>query len=170
MGQGARDGLAMAIRGEERVRSRLTQVSFDQGGTDVSGGPSGDLPPGLAAPPSGVVVKRAQPAGPRARIAIEIEPTLLKPGETYVVRYFLQNESEAPLLLAGASVQNQIGENGVTGGRVEPATAMVAPGARNLLFEARDVWRHELGTAWRTTLRVFLTDGSVFSSSLSTHR
>jgi hypothetical protein len=145
-------------------------VSFEQTGTDVSGGPSTDLPPGLAAPPSGVVVKPAQPAGPRARIAIEIEPRLLKPGEAYVVRYYLQNESSAPLLLAGASIQNAIGEGSVTGGRVEPATATVAPRSRSLLFEARDVWRHELGTAWRTTLRVFLTDGSVFSSSLSAHR
>lgn len=167
---GAREGLAQAIRGEERAKARLTQVSFEQTGTEVSGGPSTDLPPGLAAPPSGVVVKRAQPTGPRARIAIEIEPRLLKPGEPYVVRYFLQNESTGTLLLAGASIQNQIGASGVTGGRVEPAIATVAPGARSLLFEARDVWRHELGTAWRTTLRVFLTDGSVFSSSLSANR
>jgi serine/threonine protein kinase len=167
-GQGAREGLARAIRGEERLKARLTQVSFEQTGTEVSGGPPNDLPPGLAAPPEGVVVKRAQPAGPRARIAIEIEPRLLKPGEPYVVRYFLQNESAGTLLLAGASIQNQIGGSGVAGGRVEPATATVAPGARSLLFEARDVWRQELGTAWSTTLRVFLTDGSVFSSRLST--
>jgi hypothetical protein len=39
---------------------------------------------------------------------------------------------------------------------------------RSLLFEARDVWRHELGTRWQTTLRVFLTDGSVISSTLGT--
>jgi hypothetical protein len=55
----------------------------------------------------------------------------------------------------------------VTGGKVEPATTTVAPHARSLLFEARDVWRQELGTPWQTTLRVFLADGSVFSSSLA---
>ena len=49
----AREGLARAIRGEERLRARLTQVSFTQGGTDVSGAPATDLPPGLAAPPPG---------------------------------------------------------------------------------------------------------------------
>jgi hypothetical protein len=46
----------------------------------------------------------------------------------------------------------------------------VAPRARSLLFEARDVWRQELGTRWQTTLRVFLTDGSVYSSSLATRQ
>jgi serine/threonine-protein kinase len=166
----AREGVARAIRGEERVRSRLTQVSFEQTGTDVSGAPANNLPPGLAAPPPGVEVKRAQPAGPRARIVIEVEPRLLKPGEEYVVRYFLQNESAGPLLIAGASIQNHIGASGVTGGKVEPATTTVAPRARSLLFEARDVWRQELGTRWQTTLRVFLTDGSVFSSSLATRQ
>jgi hypothetical protein len=166
----ARDGVARAIRGEERVRSRLTQVSFEQGATEVSGAPSTDLPPGLAAPPPGVTVKRAQPAGPRALIVIEVEPRLLKPGEEYVVRYFLQNESGGPLLIAGASIQNHIGASGVTGGKVEPATNTVAPRTRTLLFEARDVWRQELGTRWQTTLRVFLTDGSVYSSSLATRQ
>jgi hypothetical protein len=162
----AREGLARAIRGEERVRARLTQVSFEQGRTEVSGAPANELPPGLAAPPPGVTVKRAQPAGPRARIVIEMEPRLLKPGEEYVIRYFLQNESGGPLLIAGASIQNQV-SGGVTGGKVEPATTTVAPHARSLLFEARDVWRQELGTPWQTTLRVFLADGSVFSSSLA---
>lgn len=165
----AREGLSRAIRGEERVRARLTQVSFEQSGTDVSGAPANDLPPGLAAPP-GVAIKRAQPAGPRARIVIEVEPRLLKPGEEYVVRYFLQNESTGSLLIAGASIQNHIGASGVTGGKVEPATTTVAPRTRSLLFEARDVWRQELGTPWQTTLRVFLTDGSVYSSSLATRQ
>lgn len=99
---------------------------------------------------------------------IEIEPRLVKPGEEYVLRCFLQNESAGPLLIAGASIQNQIGDTGVSGGSVEPATQTVPPRARSLLFEARDVWRHELGTRWQTTLRVFLTDGSVFSSTLGT--
>jgi hypothetical protein len=74
------------------------------------------------------------------------------------------------LLIAGASIQNHIGASGVTGGKVEPATTMVAPRTRSLLFEARDMWRQELGTPWQTTLRVFLTDGSVYSSSLATRQ
>jgi hypothetical protein len=63
---------------------------------------------------------QARASGAARCIVIEVEPRLLKPGEEYVVRYFLQNESNGPLLIAGASIQNHIGESGVTGGKVEP--------------------------------------------------
>jgi hypothetical protein len=117
-----------------------------------------------------VVVKRAAPAGPRARIAIGIDPAMVAPGDQYVPRYWLQNETATPMPIATVSVQNVVGEGMVTGGAVEPLVRTIPPNTRGLIVETRDVWRYDLGTPWKTTLRVLLTDGSVYSASLEARR
>jgi hypothetical protein len=120
--------------------------------------------------PPGVVVKPAQPPAPQARIVIEIDPAQLRAGDAYVARYYVFNQSQGPLSLAGASVRNSLGSDATTGGRVELAARLAPPGARTLLLETRDTWRQDLSATWSTTLTLMLEDGSVYSGTLHTRR
>ena len=166
----ARSGLAAAIRGEERARVMLAGATFVEGETEYRPAPQPAAPPGLGEAPPGFAIKPAEAPAPQARILIEVEPKQVKTGDEFQVRYSIYNTSAAPLLLSEASIQNVLGNRGATGGPIAPRSRTVAPGAKVVLAETRDVWKYDVATAWRTTLSVQLADGSTYTNTLRTRQ
>jgi hypothetical protein len=164
----AQSGRAAAARGPTRPRPPSDRVAFVLGETRFTAPPMASAPAGMGRLPPGVDVRPAQPPTGKARIVIEIEPQPLKPGEAFVVRYHVFNQSETSLSLMGASLRNVVGDGRATGGRVNLKSKIAPPNARTLLLETRDIWRHDPSATWSTTLTLVLEDGSVYSGTLHT--
>jgi serine/threonine protein kinase len=166
----AQSGRAAAARGPSRPVVPRDRVAFVQGDTRFTASPMANAPPGMGQLPPGVAVRSAQPPAPQARIVIEVDPQQLRVGDAYVARYYVFNQSQSPLSLAGASVRNSLGSDATTGGRIELKSKLAPPGTRTLLLETRDTWRNDPSAAWSTTLTLMLEDGSVYSGTLHTQR
>jgi serine/threonine protein kinase len=145
-------------------------VSFVQSETFFTPPASSGAPPGMGALPPGVTVKPAAAPAPQARLVIEIDPPQLRPGDAYVIRYIVFNQSQSALSLTAASVRNDLGQRASTGGKIDLAAKLALPRKRTLLLETRDTWAYDRGTPWSTTLTLMLDDGSVYSSRLEARR
>lgn len=166
----ARDGLAAAIRAGEKAKVMMAGATFVEGETEFKPPPPPAAPPGLGEAPPGFAIKPAEPPAPQARLLIELEPRQLKTGDEFQVRYSIYNVSAAPLSVAEVTIQNVVGDRGAAGGSIVPRARGVAPGAKVLLLETRDTWKYDVSTAWRTTIRVVLSDGSAYTNTLHSRR
>jgi len=164
----AQSGRAAAARGPTPPRAPSDRVAFSLAKTTFKPGAIETAPPGMGQLPPGVDVRPAQPPTAQARIVIEIEPQPLRPGESYVARYYVFNESTTALVIMAASVKNRLPGGGSTGGTVDVKTKIAPPSTRTLLLETRDVWRHDPSASWATTLTLVLDDGSVYAGTLHT--
>ena len=139
-------------------------VAFEQGETRYVD-PVDSAPPGFRTGSGAGAVRATQPHIAKAQLVIEMEPSALKPGTPYSVRYYLFNRSSGPLSIAKVAVHNRSG-SGVTGGPIEPLLRTAPPGTRSLLLQTSGTWNWDPDTAWQTTLEVVLQDGSSYSGSL----
>lgn len=167
----ARAGLAAAIRGGEKAKVMLAGATFVEGETEFKPPPPPAAPPGLGEAPPGFAIKPAEPPAPQARLLIELEPRQLKTGDEFQVRYSIYNVSAAPLSVSEVTIQNVVGDRGAAGGgQIVPRARGVASNAKVLLLETRDTWKYDVSTAWRTTIRVVLSDGSAYTNTLHSRR
>jgi serine/threonine protein kinase len=168
----AQGGRAAALRGSTSTPpgAPSDRVAFVMSETNFNPSPMAGAPAGMGALPPGMEVRPAQPPAPQARIAIEIEPQPLRPGEAYTARYFVFNQSQGTLNLMAASIKNLMGSSASTGGRVELKSKLAPPNTRTLLLETKDTWRLDPSVAWSTTLTLVLDDGSVYSGTLHSKR
>ena len=61
------------------------------------------------------------------RLVIEAKPSVVQPGDAYVLRYSLLNPSAVSLTIGAVSVRNALAGGGVTGGSVEPRVSIGSP-------------------------------------------
>ena len=149
--EGARIGRAQATRQIDDLRTRSAKTDFVQGETTFTAS-------SVAAGIAGV------------RLLIEAKPSVVRPGDAYVLHYSLLNPSAVSLTIGAVSVRNALAGGGVTGGSVEPQSRSAAPRSRTLLVETKGTWSYDPTTSWQTTLTVVLDDGSVYSSTLRAQR
>ena len=126
-----------------RVATRMgagpAAVVFVPGATTFTA-PTSVVPRGFGDPPPGVEIRPAQAPAPRAQLVIEATPSVIRPGDRYVVRYFLFNVSAAPLTIGAVALRHTPSDGMPSAGAVEPLSRSARPQSRTLLCETSGTW------------------------------
>jgi hypothetical protein len=87
------------------------------------------------------------------------------PGQPYVVRTYLVNESGSPIEVGEVTATTTV--NGRrSGGRVETRVRQLLPGQKTVLLEAQDVWRTE-ATTWALAVTVRTPRGESYTNQIT---
>ncbi|HWX24883.1 MAG TPA: protein kinase, partial [Vicinamibacteria bacterium] len=115
---------------------------------------------------AGVTAKQAtQAAQLPGQIVFDVQPPSVKPGETYKVRVFLQNEGNAPIQIQSLMVTTSI--NGKRSSNpVPPLTKTAAPQQKAPLLEIGDLWKEDT-TSWSLEVKLTTTRDETYKSQLT---
>jgi serine/threonine protein kinase len=141
-----------------------TARRFVAGQTRADFAPSATAPAGFDG--AGVAVRRVEGAqAPAGKIYFEMSPPAVGPGERYVVRAYLVNESAAAIDVADVSATTVV--NGRrSGGRVDSHLRPIAPTQKAVVLETQDVWGTETAT-WALTVTVRTARGESYTNQLT---
>jgi serine/threonine protein kinase len=140
---------------------RRPAKAFTVGQTSVSTAqPAAQGPAGFETS-AGVKVKRLdQPATAPGKIAFEIEPSVVKPGDPYTVKVYFVNEGAQALSLAAATVTTNL--NGRSASGDVPLLARdVPPRQRALILSVSDQWKSEVAS-WSMAVAVRTPRGETY--------
>jgi hypothetical protein len=98
-------------------------------------------------------------------VVFEVEPSRVKPGDSYKIRIYMLNEGNAPIQIQGLSIATAINGKRVSG-PVQSNAKDVAPRQRALLREVADQWKEET-SAWSMEATVRTTRGEVYSNQVT---
>ena len=115
---------------------------------------------------AGLAVRRLEGSqAPAGKIYFEVSPPAVGPGERYVLRAYLVNESSATIEIADVSATTTV--NGRrSGGRVETRVRQILPNQKAVVLEAQDAWGTETST-WALTLTVRTARGESYTNQLT---
>jgi serine/threonine-protein kinase len=167
----ARQGRSSAIQAQtlaQAAHSAVTGKTFVPGKTKAtsaetraaSAGPEGFETGGEVAVKSGTQVALLP-----GKVVFEVEPSRVKPGDSYKIRIYMLNEGNAPIQIQGLSIATAINGKRVSG-PVQSNAKDVAPRQRALLREVADQWKEET-SAWSMEATVRTTRGEVYSNQVT---
>ncbi|HET7293827.1 MAG TPA: serine/threonine-protein kinase [Vicinamibacteria bacterium] len=156
---------AAAAGGGARVASGKT---FAVGKTSATAAEStaGNIPPGFEESAGVAVKKGTQAAELPGRIGFDVEPSAVKPGDTYTVKITLLNEGSAPIQVKEMVVTTTTNGRRVSG-PVPPQVKDVAPGQRaNLISLAGNVWKEDT-QSWAMEVVVKTSRGEIYKNQVT---
>ena len=156
-----KDLCAQALLQAGTLRRPAKAFAVDQ--TSVSGArPASDGPAGFESG-AGVKVKRVdQPTAAPGKIAFDIEPGVVRPGDAYTVKIYFVNEGESPISLTSAMIVTTV--NGrLASGDVPLLARDVPPRQRVLILSVGDQWKAEV-TTWSMAVAVRTARGETYKN------
>ena len=142
------------------VRGRFVSGQTRADSAATTSGPAGfDSSAGLA-------IRRIEGAqAPSGKIYFEVSPPAVGPGERYVVRAYLVNESGSPIDVGDVTAATIVNGHR-SGGRVETRVRQLLPSQKAVLLEAQDVWGTET-TSWSFAVTVRTPRGESYTNQLT---
>jgi len=99
-----------------------------------------------------------------ARIEFEMTPASVKPGDSYVVRIYLVNESKKALKIVGVNATVYVNKS-PAGGPMTPLIREVGPQLRALIDEIPGTWGPSV-SSWHTEIVILVNKGDILKNQL----